>query len=544
MKLHFFGGADEVGASAMLIEIEGTHILVDAGIRMGPKQETSLPDFPENLDIDAVLLTHAHTDHTGALPILERLGLLKKNVKTYCTPPTKDLASVLFADSAKRKERESQKDAEDFYDQSDVEAALGRMELVDWEESVSIGDKGVTARWIPAGHILGAGMIYIESKSKRILITGDVSETPQLTVPSVEVPSWCKTPDLMVMEATYGDRQHEKSRKREENGLIREIAETIEGHGKVLIPVFSIGRAQEVLLILKNAKAQKTLQGIPVYVDGMVQKVNDIYSGYIDIHQLPGFPKKLKRETEAYKSLFYSDDISPVTSDSHREAIRKGDPCIIVTSSGMLNGGISNFYAKHLASDPKNLIAITGYQAEGTPGRALQKLAEEGLKGDWKLDGETTVSAECKVETYPLSAHADSGQLIKLVEKVQPRRLHLVHGSQKARDGLEQSLQTKLPKLNVTLPENDQKFRIEDWAGIANGRQLPHIRILAEVAALVREMKLEGPFLASVLAEMWFGTEAITALRVKFFQLCLSWDPLYFFRKSKSSDWFHLKQSV
>ena len=540
MNFRFFGGANEVGASSALIEIDDYRILVDAGIRMGPGQDSQLPDFPdfdkESMP-DAVLLTHAHTDHTGALPVLRDLWL--EGVKLYWTPLTKAISHVLLKDSAKRMQREEEEEGKPpLYTCEDLDVLLHCMEKeVPWLEPVQIGPD-VTATWIPAGHILGASMIYIQGKNESVLMTGDVSATAQLTVPSVEVPTWCK-PNVIVMESTYGNRPHKRGRTREANRLVREVDKAFMRGGKVLLPVFSVGRAQEVILILKDAMKRKKIRELPVYVDGMVRDVNKTYSDHID-----ELPKRLRHKVEQGGALFYSDVIRKVESRDERESILAGGPCCIVASSGMLNGGISNYYASRLVPDPKNLIAITGYQAKGTPGHKLQNLPKIGKYtiGEWKPNPETSVSVKCRVKTFSLSAHADRDQLVKFVKRVSSSTVYLGHGDEKNRKGLEESIQEEFPGVNVILPENGEMHRVEKRIGIAKGRQWNSDRILFEVSTFIRKMELKGPFRVQELAEIWFGTDGITPTMVKFFEWCLSLECRFFERGR--DDLFDLRQSI
>ena len=531
------GGANEVGASSTLIEIEESRILVDVGIQMGPGQDSQLPDFPDFDKVgmpDAVLLTHAHTDHTGALPILHKI--LPADVKIYCTPPTKEITKVLLEDSARRMEREKQKD-DLSYTPDDVAAVLNRMELVSWLEPVQIGED-MTARWSPAGHILGAAMIYIEGKQESVLMTGDVSVSKQLTIPSVDVPTWCK-PDVMVIESTYGNRRHEVSRTEEAKRLVNDVANTIKEGGTVLLPAFAVGRSQEVILILKQAMERKEIPEFPVYVDGMVRDINGIYSQFANELQRP-----LRRKAEQGECLFYSDMIKEVPRDTKPESVLAEGPCCVVASSGMLVGGKSIVYAKHLARNEKNLIAITGYQAEGTPGRALEGLRKQNDPENrmWSIDDETDVHVKCRIERYLLSAHADKDELIDLVRKVQPRKLFLVHGDAEARGELFKSVRKACPAVDVKLPENGKSYSVVKRNGLFKGRRSHCDRILSEVFAFVQEMERKGPFRVRELTEIWFGTEATTQIAVEFFQWCLSLDVQYF--KRGTDDLFYLRQSI
>ena len=543
MKLHFFGGANEVGASATEIKIDGYRILVDAGIRMGPGQDSRLPDF---LDFDkvgmphAVLLTHAHTDHIGALPVPALRSLWHDGVKVYWTSSTKAITRVMLKDNVKIMENEEQeKGKSPLYTRDDFEFFLNCMDReVPWLEPVPICE-GVTATWIPAGHILGAAMIYIQGKSESILMTGDVSATDQLTIPGMVVPEWVK-PDVMVIEATYGNRQHERTRQQEARRLVEDVAQTIEKGGKVLIPAFAVGRAQEVILILKRAMERGEIRPFPVYVDGMVRDINRIYS---DPDFADELSPSLQRRAKRRENLFYPDiiEIEEVRSQKPAE-ILAGKPCCIVASSGMLVGGKSSEYAKYLAGDPKNLIAITGYQAEGSPGRDLWDWVEAGRHPDWiwHLKDQGTVRVECQVKKYSLSAHADSEELLALVEKVQPRKLFLVHGDAEARGELFKSVRKAFPSIDVKLPENGRMYPVKKWKGIGRGRRLSTDKI-REVAAFVRKRELEGPFRIRELAEIWFGSETITEVVVKFVEWCLSLDREFFRRGSNNL--FYLRES-
>lgn len=536
MNITFLGGADEVGASCTLIEIEGRRILVDAGIRQNVKQDEQLPDLDKVGMPDVFLLTHAHTDHTGALPEFVRRW---PGVKGYCTPATKDITRVLLQDSKKRANREKQEDKEPQFTPKAIGAALDyleRMEEVQWNTPVQICD-GVKATWIPAGHILGAAMILIEGKRESILITGDVSVTDQKTIPGMLMSDLLYQPNVMVMESTYGNKCH-TDRAAEEKRLVSDIAEVVEAGGQVLIPVFAIGRAQEVILILKQAMRRGEILKFPVWVDGMVQDINAIYSNFAD-ELLPS----LKDKARLGENIFYSDDIQPVSKSVDRDSVSSWDPCCIIASSGMLDNGRSRGYFEHLAKSPDNLIAITGYQAEGNLGQRLQDLPkpDESTQRELKLDDEKSMSVKCQVKSYSLSAHADRNQLTELVEKVQPRKLFLVHGDRDARKKLAASVRERLPAVDVKLPKNGCTYTVEKWSGIAEGRSLDHSRILAELYAFVLRGGLEGPFSARQLAEIWYGTEATTFRAVEFFELCLLWLGSQFF-KHTSDDQFYPRQ--
>jgi len=296
-------------------------------------------------------------------------------------------------------------------------------------------------------------MIFIEGSEGNILMTGDVSAGNQLTLPDLAVPMGLE-PDLMVMESTYGNRCHE-DRTGEENRLVQDVFKTIKEGGSVLIPAFAVGRSQEAILVLKRAMERKLIPEFPVYVDGMVRKVNDIYARF------PGeLSRDLRRQTERGEDLFYTKFIRKVVSRDESDRILQGESCCIVASSGMLNGGISIHYAKRLAGDRKNLIAITGYQAEGTPGRALLDLtdSDDPSNREWKQEDGASLQVRCRVKCYSLSAHADRKELTGLVGKVQPRKVFLVHGDKRAREGLKSAILEKSPDVQVGLPMNGDSY--------------------------------------------------------------------------------------
>jgi predicted metal-dependent RNase len=238
-----------------------------------------------------------------------------------------------------------------------------------------------------------------------VLFTGDYSISAQQTVPALGRPDF--QADLVISEATYGERLHEDRNAAEER-LLGQIREVIGRGGRVLIPAFAVGRAQEVLLILKRAQRNGTLPEVPVFVDGMVRAVCGVYGS----HE-PYVSRYLVHEIRRSPHAFYTDTIQPVARPDDRQRVLTTAPSIIVASSGMLSGGPSLAYAQELAKNAKDAIFLTGYQDEESPGRALLDLARAEGPKELKL-GQATVPVACSFGTYGLSAHADRMQMVSL----------------------------------------------------------------------------------------------------------------------------------
>ncbi len=452
MRITFLGGADEVGASGILVEIVGQRVLVDCGIRPSPKAHDGLgadqlPDLSQleggSGKLDAVLVTHAHTDHTGALElVLERYP----DIPVYATAPTLALTRVLHQDS--RRIMQSRLDEEGelpLFDDVAVQRLMAAMVPVPFKTRLELaGD--LTATFFPAGHIAGAAMIGLESPAGKLLISGDISISPQRTVDGARPPAF--HPDAFIVESTYGGRLH-ANRAVQERKLIETVAQVTAAGGKVLIPAFALGRAQEILLILGEYQHRGELPAVPVWADGMVRAICQAY---------PSFGEALPLALQERGAQFFTPNIRPVASAEQRNAIIwNPGPVVIVASSGMLAGGPSLSYARALASKPEHAILLTGYQDEESPGRRLQELSERGT-GSIRL-GADKVDVQCRIATYSLSAHADESQIISLTETLDPQQVFLVHGDFDARASLEKALSAR--QRIVRLPKAGQTFELK-----------------------------------------------------------------------------------
>lgn len=452
MRISFLGGTDEIGASCLLVEIGGKRIVVDCGVRQGARARDPLPDLAltqEAGGVDAVVVTHAHFDHTGALPVIHAAF---PGAPVWSTEPTRELVGILLRDSLKIMGNRAEADGDvPLYPEQAVDSLLARMQGHRFLEPAEIAPN-VSVTFFPAGHILGASAVGLESPDGRLLISGDISVADQLTVPGMLAPKF--RADAVVVESTYGDRLH-ANRVAEERRLVEAVEQVLARGGKVLIPAFAIGRAQEVILLLRRAIARKQIAPFPIHVDGMVRAVCEVYAGH------PAWlTGALARKVEKKGNPFWGEDdwVRPVRRPEERPAILAGPPAVIVASSGMLTGGASAFYAAALAADPRNLIAITGYQDEESPGRKLLDLAEG--KSSSLFIGRRAVAVACGVTKYSLSAHADSGEIAGLVDRLSPKDLILVHGEGDSRTALAQKL-TGAVKHDIHLPRLGESLSLE-----------------------------------------------------------------------------------
>ncbi|MGE5222950.1 MAG: MBL fold metallo-hydrolase, partial [Omnitrophica WOR_2 bacterium] len=448
MKLTFLGGADEVGASGVLIEIGNRRILVDCGIRPSPKSRyglagDQLPDLSlleQAGGIDAILVTHAHTDHTGALELaLQRYP----DIRVYATAATIALTRVLHQDARRIMKTRLEEEGElPLFDDVAANRLMSAFEPVPFQTRMLLSEE-LAATFYPAGHIAGAAMIGLESDEGQVLFSGDISISPQRTVSGAKLPNL--NPDVLVLESTYGGRLH-ANRNTQERRMVEALRQVIEAGGKALIPAFALGRAQEVLLILNEFQRRGELPQVPVWADGMVRAICQAYRGFADI-----LPLALQEQG----ADFFHGSIRPVQTSEQRNAlIWQTDPVVIVASSGMLAGGPSLAYARALAGQPQHAILLTGYQDEESPGRRLQEMAERGRGTLWI--GKDKVDVQCRLGTYSLSAHADEGQLISLVETLNPAQVVLVHGDEAARADLAKALEER--KRNTYLPGAGQSL--------------------------------------------------------------------------------------
>lgn len=482
------GGAKEIGASSALLEVNDIGIVIDAGARPKVRGPKALPAEFESLDqwdgvsehplskVRAVLLTHAHGDHTGALPILHRAF---PQAPIFATGPTIRIAETLLADSLSIQERDEEItpmwNAEDLKSlaRSFVDAPFGSSVLIASSEQAR-----VCATFVRAGHILGAAMIlvevedFVEGKKARILFGGDVSLFDQPTIEGLDLQGVlaCR-PHLMLMEGTYGDEER-GDYSLEEARFVRDVAEVLNRGGRVVIPAFAVGRAQNVIVILRRAMRdprpfQKVLGDpsfylprVPIHLDGMCRTVAEHFSTFRGL-----LHPDLVEEERKEKHVFFDEDglVNCVTSLEERRKISETEErWIAVSSSGMVTGGAVQKYVKAIADDPRSSVFLTGYVDEESVGSAMLRMrSRNGKPGFVYLEGEK-VTLHCKIDQYRLGAHSDAKDFETLMAAVDPMDLRLVHGDEDRLGRLASRLRkfAKRKRLSTQIAIAEAKTRI------------------------------------------------------------------------------------
>ncbi len=434
------GAARSIGASCFRVLIGPYEVVMDTGTR--PKGSDPLPSFEYLENPDLLLITHAHQDHIGGLPVFHRLF---PATPMFCSAGTYEIAQIMLQDGLKVQERNE--DMEALFNADELDRSLFNLQITPSQKFEPL--PGLIVRMIPAGHIVGAMCIHMQYVDRSLIYTGDYSLTNSNTTKGLRLED-LPTADILITEGTYGNINH-PARKEQERGLVESVVEVIKNGGNVLIPAFALGRAQEIILMLKR---HALMQGIkaPIYIDGLVRKVTDTFQEHLEF-----LPESVQNYAKTQSAFFSSTSNPPVISIEHprERPLAMAKPSIIIASSGMLKGGPSVYYAQTLLERENAAIFISGYVDEESPGRYIQ-----GIKTgeSIEIDGKEII-VRAQVKKFSLSAHVDKAAIGQVVEKVKPKHLILIHGSPYALNNLASSSDFK-SNYQVHIPELGESIDI------------------------------------------------------------------------------------
>ncbi|HLW58023.1 MAG TPA: MBL fold metallo-hydrolase [Bacteriovoracaceae bacterium] len=431
MELTFWGATDDVTGSMTFLHTGSGYILIDCGLAQGDNDSEKINKLIppiESSTIEAIIITHAHLDHTGFIPRMVKKGF---RGRIYCTPPTSKLMQIILMDSAKLNKEDN------FYDSKDVNISIPLVQTYEWNEVFEIA--GAKLHFIPAGHILGASCLVVEKDDKKIVFSGDLGRFDD---PILHPHPYCPEADVVVMESTYGNRVRESSLHEDLEKFLKKVA-TEKRIG--IIASFAVARGQTLLTLIHQFHQEYPEYKVRVVMDSpMMKAANNVYKRYRDL--------TLYSE-DVYDAL---SDIDAIEFQKEWESLRKKEgPLIIVSSSGMLTGGRIGRYLLNWHNDTKAILLLAGYQGADTPGRSL-------LAGSRTLVGPDDEVFEWNGEIWhsdAFSSHADQGELLEWVMPSQAKKVFLLHGESSAKEILKGKIKEAGIK-EVIIPARGEKFKI------------------------------------------------------------------------------------
>jgi metallo-beta-lactamase family protein len=444
MQYQFWGATETVTGSKTLVTHENKSVLIDCGLFQGYKKLRlknweALPFKPQ--DLEAVICTHAHLDHSGALPLLTQQGF---KGKIYCTPGTAELLKVLLFDSAKIQEEDARyankkgfskhKPAKPLYTGDDVEEVMKRIQVIPFFKETEIIN-GLKVQLYPAGHIIGSSVVVLDDGRHRICFSGDLG---RLSDDVMNPPHPLPDCDSLVLESTYGNRVH--SREHPEKELAKMILETFDRGGEVLVPAFAVGRTQKVIYHIITLMNHGIIPKVPVYMDSpMGINASEIFCHYHKEHHL---------SSQSCELIFDKTILARSQQESMNIATTR-NPKIVISSSGMATGGRVLHHLKRVLVDKRNSVIFTGFQAGGTRGAKL--VAGEPTV---KIHGDFIPVNASIHNVDSMSAHADSSELIAWVSaaKSKPKTIFLNHGEPSALESLRDKITQHFPNIKTIIP--------------------------------------------------------------------------------------------
>ena len=505
MKITFLGATKTVTGSNFLVETEDSKFLVDCGMYQGQAEEEYENEAPFDFnvgEIDFMLLTHAHIDHSGRIPKLYNEGY--KN-PIYAHKATCDLCSLMLPDSGhiqemeiewknRKRQRKGEKPLPPMYTAEDAAKCLELFKPVQYDEIIEITPK-IHVRFNDAGHMLGSSIIEVWSNENgedvKAVFSGDIGNND---IPLLSEPTMIADTDYLVMESTYGNRLHMRNENKAEI-FLKIVSETIEGGGNVIIPSFAVGRTQEILYELDKIKETKnneeflreyeTLMKAPVYVDSpLAISATEVFKENMDL-----FDEATQAEIKKGDNPLEFDGLHFTTTADESKALNESNiPSIIISASGMCDVGRIKHHLKHNLWNPKNTILFVGYQAPGTLGHSIVNGAKKV-----KIFGEdVAVNARIEyIEGY--SGHADQELLMNFVysfNNKKPKHIFLVHGEEDSQNELKQKIEEEA-KIPVTIPNYGDTYELQEMPELVSKMNLKPRTIKREILEKLKVLQSE-----------------------------------------------------
>ncbi|MBM2815885.1 MAG: hypothetical protein HW421_2647 [Ignavibacteria bacterium] len=450
-EIVFLGGTREIGANSVYICAGGTGIIIDAGLHPEKRNRSAFPDFSiiAEKPTDLLILTHAHTDHIGAIPFALKYF---SHLRLFMTYPTRDLIEIMLRDTSKLLKSEITSefpaDALSLYQPETLERINMLAESFDYGQKIEYrgrsGEKQVSITLFPAGHILGSASVLIEYEGKALLHTGDINFEEQYVLPGAAIPQHHL--DCLITESTNAAGKLQKDMKKEEKRLTNYINKIVDGNGSILMPAFALGKTQEMLKLLYRLMYKCTIPNLPIYTGGLAKKISRVYDKYCYTVPMlePGFEiSDIPQEKIIYDELY--------TGKYFKES------AILVLPSGMMNRGTLTHRLAYEWFRRKNFgIAIVGYQSPDSPGSVLLN-SETGKIFEF---GSRKVERRCSLERFRFSSHASFNGIYNYILQTKPKELFIFHGSDESCDALAESVSDSRLPTKIHVAEQGREYRI------------------------------------------------------------------------------------
>lgn len=467
IKVTPLGAGQDVGRSCILLSIGGKNIMLDCGMHMGYNDDRRFPDFSYITQngrltdfLDCVIISHFHLDHCGALPYMSEMVGYEGPI--YMTHPTKAICPILLEDF--RKITVDKKGETNFFTSQMIKDCMKKVVPLNLHQTVQVDDE-LEIKAYYAGHVLGAAMVQIKVGAESVVYTGDYNMTPDRHLGAAWIDK-CR-PDMLITESTYATTIRDSKRCRERD-FLKKVHETIERGGKVLIPVFALGRAQELCILLETFWERMNLKAPIYFSTGLTEKANHYYKLFIT------WTNQKIRKTFVQRNMF---EFKHIKAFDRSYADNPG-PMVVFATPGMLHAGQSLQIFKKWAGNEKNMLIMPGYCVQGTIGHKI-------LNGQKKLEmeGRATLEVKLQVEYMSFSAHADAKGIMQLIRMAEPRNILLVHGEAKKMEFLKDKIEQEF-NVSCFMPANGETTTVTTN---------PSVPVDISLNLLKREIALGGP---------------------------------------------------